>query len=201
MTERGTSRPTARLAALVLVLLAGLGSWAGAIGAPAFASGETSGEGAGSPYDSVSVSLTNTAGGVWCWTLDRRVSPSSGEPVELTAGVGSTQSSPAKTPFPIRLAVTVTDAQKNPVQGALVTFSAPLRGASGRFTIHSRGPHRRTRVSHPHAVKVKSGACGIAVAPAFTANDRQGGYVVEATVKHARPVAFALVNEAPGQAL
>jgi len=45
-------------------------------------------------------------------------------------------------------------------------------------------------------VKVRSGACGIAVAPAFAANDTQGGYIVEATVEHVRPVAFALVNEA-----
>ena len=54
----------------------------------------------------------------------------------------------------------------------------------------------------PHAdtVKVKTNACGIAVAPAFTANDTHGGYIVKATVGHARPAAFALVNEAPGQA-
>ena len=37
------------------------------------------------------------------------------------------------------------------------------------------------------------------MAPAFTADDKQGGYIVKATVKHARPAAFALVNEAPGQ--
>jgi len=210
MIARATGRPTGcrgagrrqrqgGLAALGLILLAGLGTWAGAIGgATAFAWGETSAQGSGS---GVSFSLTNTAGGAWCWTLDSRVSTSAGEPAKLTAGVGSTQSSPVETPFPIPLAVTVTDAQKNPVPGALVTFSAPLAGASGRFTIHSRGPHHRTRVSHLHTVKVKSGACGIAVAPAFIANDTQGGYIVEATVKHARPVAFALVNEAPDQAL
>jgi hypothetical protein len=48
-------------------------------------------------------------------------------------------------------------------------------------------------------VKVKTDACGIAIAPAFTANDTQGGYIVKATVKHARPAAFALVNEVSGQ--
>jgi hypothetical protein len=176
----------------------------GAVAAPTFTANGAAGSytvTASSPYGSVSFSLTNTAGGVWCSTLDSRVSTSAGEPAKLTAGVGSTQSALAGTPFPIRLAVTVTDAQKNPVPGALVTFSAPLVGASGRFTIHSRGLHHRTRVSHPRTVKVKSGACGIAVAPAFTANQTQGGYIVEATVEHARPVAFALVNEAPGQAL
>jgi protocatechuate 3,4-dioxygenase beta subunit len=121
-----------------------------------------------------------------------------GKPATLTTGVGSTQSTPAGTPFRIRLAVTVTDAQQNPVAGALVTFSAPLAGASGRFTMHARGPHRRIRVSHPHTVRVKTDACGIAVAPAFAADDTRGGYVVEATAGHARPAAFALVNEAPG---
>jgi hypothetical protein len=122
-----------------------------------------------------------------------------GKPAKLTPGVGSTQSTSAGTPFPIALAVTATDAQKNPVPGVLITFSAPLAGASGRFTVHSRDHHHRVRVSHPHAVKVKTDACGIAVAPAFTANDTHGGYIVKASVKHARPAAFALVNEARGR--
>jgi hypothetical protein len=121
-----------------------------------------------------------------------------GKPAKLTPGAGSMQSTPAGTPFPIRLAVTVTDAQKNPVPGTPVMFSAPTAGASGRFTVHSPGPHHhRGRVSHSHTVKVKTNACGIAVAPAFTANDTQGGYIVKASVKPARPAAFALVNEAP----
>jgi protocatechuate 3,4-dioxygenase beta subunit len=121
-----------------------------------------------------------------------------GKPTKLTPGVGSTQSTLAGTPFPIRLAITVTDAEKNPVPGALITFSAPTRGAGGRFTVHARGPHHhRSHVSHPYTVKVKANACGIAVAPAFTANHQPGGYIVKATVKPARPAAFALVNEAP----
>ncbi len=122
-----------------------------------------------------------------------------GKPAKLTPGVGSTQSAPAGTAFPIRLAVTATDAQKNPVPGALITFSAPLAGASGRFTVYSRGPHHHTRVSHANTVKVKTNACGIAVAPAFTAGGTRGGYIVKVTVKHARAAAFALVNIAPGQ--
>jgi hypothetical protein len=125
-----------------------------------------------------------------------------GEPVKLTPGVGSTQSTLAGTPFPVSLAVTVTDAEKNPVSGAQITFSAPLAGASGRFTVLSRDPHhRRARVSHPYTVKVKTNVCGIAVAPAFTASHLPGGYIVKASVKHVRPAAFALVNEAPGQSL
>jgi len=123
-----------------------------------------------------------------------------GKPRKITLGVGSTQSTLADTSFPIRLAVTATDAEKNAVPDAPITFSAPMRGASGRFTTHSPGSHRRrSRVSHPDTVKVKTNACGIAIAPAFTANHQPGGYIVKATVKDARPAAFALVNEAPGK--
>jgi hypothetical protein len=124
--------------------------------------------------------------------------PAFAQSLQVTPGVGSMQSTIAGTPFAIPLAVTVTDAQKNPVPGALVTFSAPVAGASGRFTVHARGSHHRVRVSHPYTVRVKTDARGIAVAPAFTANDTQGGYIVTATVEHVRPAAFALVNEAPG---
>jgi hypothetical protein len=93
----------------------------------------------------------------------------------------------------------VTDARENPVPGALVSFSAPRAGASGRFTVDSAIPHRRRlRVSHRSTVKVRANACGIAVAPVFTAGAARGGYVVEASAGHARPAAFALVNEAPG---
>jgi protocatechuate 3,4-dioxygenase beta subunit len=128
-----------------------------------------------------------------------------GKPTKLTPGVGSTQSTPTGTPFPIRLVVTVTDAEKNPVPDAQVTFSAPTRGASGRFAGrssigHSHGSHHhRPHVSHLHTVKVKANACGIVVAPAFTANHLPGGYIVKASVTHSRPAAFALVNEVPGQ--
>jgi len=122
-----------------------------------------------------------------------------GEPSRVTAGVGSTQSTATGTQFPVRLAVTVTDAEKNPVPGSPVTFAAPAGGASARFTIRSRGARGdRSRVSHPRTVKVETDACGIAVAPTLTAGS-QGGYIVEATAGRARPAAFALVNEAPGQ--
>jgi protocatechuate 3,4-dioxygenase beta subunit len=124
-----------------------------------------------------------------------------GKPAKIAAGVGSTQSALIGSAFPIRLAVTVTDADKNPVPGALVAFSAPTAGASGRFTLHSGGSHGRAHVSYPRSVRVKTGACGIAVAPAFTASSQPGGYIVEASAETARAAAFALVNEAPSQAL
>ena len=142
---------------------------------------ESAGKGGAPTVTPVSFTLSNLAG----------------KPAKLAPGVGSTQSTIAGSPFPIALAVTVTDAQKNPVPGALVTFSAPAAG--GRFIVHSHDHHHhdRARVSHPHTVKVKTNACGIAVAPPFTAGRQPGGYIVKAGAKPARPAAFALVNEAP----
>ncbi len=147
---------------------------------------ESAGKTAGPSIAPVGFSLVNLAGA----------------PAKIAPGVGSTQAATAGAAFPIRLAVTVTDAHKNPVAGTLVTFSAPAGGPSGRFTLSSRGSHHhRTRLSHTRAVRVKTGACGIAVAPAFTAGGQPGGYVVEARARPARPAAFALVNEAPNQSL
>ncbi len=124
-----------------------------------------------------------------------------GTPAKLAPGVGATQSTTTGSAFPIRLAVTVTDAEKNPVPGALVTFSAPTGGASGRFALRSQGSHRhRARVSYSRTAKVKTGVCGIAVAPAFSASNDVGGYIVKASAERARPAAFALVNEAPASA-
>ncbi|HEX3511988.1 MAG TPA: hypothetical protein VHT27_12905 [Solirubrobacteraceae bacterium] len=121
-----------------------------------------------------------------------------GRPAKIAPGVGATQSTPAGAVFPIRLAVTVTDTYKNPVARARVTFSAPAAGASGHFTLRSRrSHHRRSRISRSRTIEVETGACGIAVAPPFTAGPEQGGYVVKAAVRSARPGAFALVNEAP----
>ena len=86
-----------------------------------------------------------------------------------------------------------------PVAGTPIKFTAPVAGASGRFTVPARDPHHdRARFSHPYTVEVPTDACGIAVAPVFTANHIDGGYIVEATVEHVRPAAFALVNEAGG---
>jgi hypothetical protein len=123
-----------------------------------------------------------------------------GPPANLTAGVGATESATVGTHFPIRLAVTVADAEKNPVAGATVRFAAPVTGPGGRFTTRFRGSrHHRARVLHPRVVEINTNACGVAVAPRFTASRRQGGYIVKATAGHARAAAFALVNDAPGQ--
>ncbi len=121
-----------------------------------------------------------------------------GKPTKLATGVGSTQSTPAGTPFPIRLAVTVTDAQGNRVPGALVSFAAPTAGPGGRFTtrVASRSHRRSARERQTRVAKVRANACGVAVAPAYTANREPGGYVVRASAAGAH-AAFALVNEAP----
>jgi hypothetical protein len=117
-------------------------------------------------------------------TLSYRLENQAGKPATITPGAADGETTPAGTRFPIRLAVTVKDAHSNLVAGALVTFTAPAHGASGRFTTH---PRSRT-------VRVKTNAKGIAIAPAFTANDTPGGYVVTATANGQR-VGFALVND------
>jgi protocatechuate 3,4-dioxygenase beta subunit len=107
------------------------------------------------------------------------------KPTTITAGVAASESTPVASRFPVRLAVTVTDANKNPVRGARVTFTAPARGPSGRFGTHG-----------VRTVRVTTNASGIAVAPVFTAGRVPGGYVVTASVGGAkRAAAFALVNE------
>lgn len=111
-------------------------------------------------------------------------------PTTVTAGAAANESASIGTRFAIPLAVTVTDKHGNPVAGALVTFTAPSRGAAGSFA--------GSRHARPHTVRVRTNSSGIAVAPGFVANRTGGGYVVKATVKGATAAAFALVNLPPG---
>jgi hypothetical protein len=159
--------------------------------APTFTADDTAGSYtilAGSAYGSVLFSLTNAAVGASsaCGSV---LAGLAGSPTTITAGIGATQSTRVGKRFRIALAVTVTDSEKRPVPDAAVTFSAPARGPSGRFVDRSRGSSAST-------VNVRTDACGIAVAPALTANKKQGGYVIKAFVEHVAPVAFALVNAA-----
>jgi protocatechuate 3,4-dioxygenase beta subunit len=102
----------------------------------------------------------------------------------VAAGVAASESTVVATRFPVRLAVTVTDGNSNPVPGAFVTFSAPTVGPSGRFA------------GGAQIVRMRTDASGVAVAPPFVADRAAGGYVVRATVRGvARSAAFALVNE------
>jgi hypothetical protein len=109
-----------------------------------------------------------------------------GAPASLAAGAASGESAAPGSRFPVRLAVTVTDKNANPVAGAIVTFRARARGATGFFVL---GPHRRRSVA-----RVRTNASGIAVAPPFVANRKAGGYAVSATAGGKR-AAFALRNE------
>jgi protocatechuate 3,4-dioxygenase beta subunit len=107
-----------------------------------------------------------------------------GKPAAIAAGVAASEATPVGSRFPIRLAVTVTDANNNPVRGARVTFRAPAHGPRGHFG------------KRAHVARVATNAAGIAVAPGFTAGRVAGGYVVTASVAGAkRAAAFALVNE------
>jgi hypothetical protein len=169
---------------------------------------------ASSVYGSVLFSLTNVEDSTAkaCGTASSAGAPAgeapaglAGEPTKLTAGVGVSQSARLGSRFPIHFAVTVTDAEKNPVPGVLVTFTAPTRGPSGFFTVRSGGAYPAVsprpsagtsgvHTSHSHRIEAKTDACGIALAPAFTANRRAGGYVVVASIERMK-AAFALVNE------
>jgi hypothetical protein len=180
---------------------------AGMAGAPVFTANYDAGGytvTASSAYGEVSFALMNVEGGnASACATGGSDTPSTGDaptglagrPTKLTVGVGAAQSTPAGARFPIGLAVTVTDAEKDLVPGVLVAFTAPDRGPSGYFTVRSGGAKLvASHTSHPRRVEVRSDACGIALAPTFTANRRQGGYVVVASVERVK-AAFALVNE------
>jgi hypothetical protein len=111
-----------------------------------------------------------------------------GRPATITPGVAANESGRIDARFGVPLAVTVADSHHNPVVGAKVTFTAPRSGPGGTFP---NGSQRLT------TVVVKTSSSGVAVAPPFTANGELGGYVVTASARGARSVAFALVNEAP----
>jgi protocatechuate 3,4-dioxygenase beta subunit len=136
-----------------------------------------------------SFTVTATAAGssgVASFTLRNRA----GKPDAVTAGAASGESSLVGAHFRVRLVVTVTDADGNPVSGAAVVFRAPARGPGGYFTIRRHG--------RPHGVltsRVKTNGKGIAVAPPFRANRRSGGYAVTAVVRGtSKRAAFALLN-------
>jgi hypothetical protein len=118
-----------------------------------------------------------------------------GSPTTIIAGGGSGQSAPTGARFSIRLAVTVSDANGNEVAGATVAFTAPARGPSGHFASHPAGSPHSNRKSR--TVRVKTNGKGVAIAPAFTANHKPGGYIVIATTG-GRRAAFALVNRPRG---
>jgi hypothetical protein len=122
---------------------------------------------AASGLTTVNFSLTNTAGA----------------PASMTANAGTTpQSTAINTAFTNALAVTVKDAGSNPVSGVSVTFTAPVTGASGKFS------------NSTATITVATNASGVASAP-FTANSTAGGpYAVTAAVFGLTTVNFSLTN-------
>ncbi len=124
------------------------------------------------------------------------------EPAAVAVGAANGQTLTVGSRLPLRLAVTVTDANGNPVAGATVTFAAPRSGPGGRFTTYSRrkpGRHGKPRPPVAHRLRIVRAVTdgdGIAIAPPFTADSQAGGYVVAVRARGAR-AAFALVNTAP----
>ena len=105
-----------------------------------------------------------------------------GPPTQMTANSGTTpQTTAVNTPFTNALAVTVLDAANNPVSGLTVTFTAPVSGASGKFT------------GNVTTIGVITNASGVASAP-FTANGTGGNYTVTATAAGPPSVNFSLTN-------
>jgi protocatechuate 3,4-dioxygenase beta subunit len=115
-------------------------------------------------------------------------------PAGIAVGAANGESTTTGTRFAIPFAVTVTDKNGNPVAGATVTFAAPVKGATGRFTVPRRhGKKARVRMSR--IVRVHTNSKGIAVAPSFTANAAVGGYAVTAVVVGSSVrTAFSLLN-------
>jgi protocatechuate 3,4-dioxygenase beta subunit len=133
---------------------------------------------AGSFKASATLSGSRAAG----YTLRNRA----GQPATISTGAADGISAAIGSPLPIRLAVTVTDKDGNPVAGSLVRFTAPASdaGAGGHFTI---------RAHSTRTARVRTNAEGIAIAPSFTTNNTAGGYTVGVRAG-ARRAAFALVN-------
>ena len=112
-----------------------------------------------------------------------------GSATYLVPGSGSPQSTAVGQAFSIPLAVTVTDANNNPVVGIGITFTAPGSGPGGTFAGSGTSTVSYTDYK------------GIAVAPTFIANAIPGGYVVTAGVPGlSATAAFSLVNQAPSAA-
>ncbi len=116
-------------------------------------------------------------------------------PTSITAGAANGQSTTVGARFAIPLAVSVTDKNGNPVAGATVTFAAPSKAATGRFTLPRDAMRRRRHVRTSRIIRAQTNGKGIAVAPLFTADASVGGYAVTATVKGSSVrTAFSLLN-------
>jgi len=109
-----------------------------------------------------------------------------GAPAKITASGGTPQGAPINGAFAAPLTATVVDFGQNPVNGAVVTFTAPATGASGLFA--DTGSNTTTAMTN---------SSGIAISTALTANGTSGAFVATATVAAVTaPANFMLTNMA-----
>ena len=107
----------------------------------------------------------------------------------ITATSGTPQSTVINATFALPLVATVTTGG-SPTSGVLVTFTAPLSGASGSF---AGGGNTATSITN---------SSGVATAPTFTANGTTGTYTVAATATGASTAAnFTLTNNPVTEAI
>jgi CSLREA domain-containing protein len=105
----------------------------------------------------------------------------------LTVLAGANQSTTTGTAFPTALAVKVTaNNAVEPVQGGVVTFTAPASGASSTFA--------NAQATATAAID----ATGIATAPPLTANGTAGSYAVTASATGAASTAAFPLTNTPG---
>ena len=105
-------------------------------------------------------------------------------PDKMTVSQGGSQGTTISTGFPTPLEVLVVDGSNAPKPGVVVTFSAPISGASAQLS----------------ALTATTGVNGIASVTA-TANAMTGTYTVVASAPGETPVSFLLTNSvAPGNA-
>jgi hypothetical protein len=100
-------------------------------------------------------------------------------PANMTPIAGGNQNCPVGLPYGARLQTLVTDSAGNPVANVPVTFTAPIGGASGTFDALATVP---------------TNALGFATAPAFTANQVAGVFLVLAMIPGANNLVFRLTN-------
>ena len=113
-------------------------------------------------------------------TVTINVSP--GPASVITAVAGNNQSTPISTTFATALSAKVTDANNNPISGEVVTFTAPISGASGTFGNAS------------NIYIAATDASGIVTTTAFTANSVAGSYAVTANFGSVATASFNLTN-------
>jgi hypothetical protein len=129
----------------------------------------------------VNVQVADDAGNFATVTSTATVGPANGK--LLAVGSGSGQSTTVNNAFSTQLSTTYTESGL-PVSGVLITFTAPVCGASGTFA----GSGTTTE-------SVVTDGSGVATASMFTANSIGGTYAVQAMVSSGSPAAtFTLTN-------